>query len=146
MKALRTVGFILFFIIGVSLVSNEILEPYMSNWIMSGEMSKGGYAVVTKEYEKLSPCGRMEVRKLMGKGYLTKNDMTKFYSIALGEKEKGEGIQTYPAPDYLDADESISSDLWRNLTHTPTESKAKTKLFDMASVDSTIKATQDICP
>lgn len=145
MKALRTVGFILFFIIGVSLVSNEILDPYMSKWVMSWEMSKGGYAVVTKEYEKLSPCGRMKVRKLMGKGYLAKDDMPKFFSIALGEKEKGATIQTYPAPDYLDANESIGSELWRNLTHTPTESNAKTKLFEMASEDSTAKDTKDIC-
>lgn len=145
MKALRTIGFIVLFVVGIPLVSNEILEPYMSRWIMSWEMSKSGYAIVAKEYEQLPPCGRLEVRKLMGKGHLVKDDMTKIYSIALGEKKTGGSIQVNPAPDYGDAVESTSSEFWRNITGSPTESNAKTRLFDMASADSKGVAKENAC-
>ncbi|MGG5276299.1 hypothetical protein [Pseudomonas syringae pv. coryli] len=136
MKALRIISLILVIVIGVPLVSNEILEPHMSRWVSGWEMSKHQYAVAVKEYEQLSPCGRLEVRKLMGKGYLSKGDMQQVITIALKEKGQGASIQVSPAPDYGDAEHKNSSEFLNNLLGKPTDSIAKVKLFDLASTDS----------
>jgi len=126
-------GIVILIVIPVG--TNYLLSPYTSDWLMSWEMNSSGYAIVAKEYEALSPHGREEIRKLLVKGYLLKSDMERVFDVALSEKPRGVGVQTFPAPDYGDEPESFDGEMWRNLRGNPTVSKAKDKLLQAVDQD-----------
>lgn len=142
-KALRVALTALLILVVIPVSVNYVVSPYISEWTMSQEMGSSGYAIVAKEYETLSPAGRAEIRKLLDKGRLLKSDMMRVFDIALAEKPAGQGIQTYPAPDYGDEQEGYDAALWRNLWGKPTVSKAKDKLLQMARADAAISHVGD---
>ena len=134
-KTLKGLLWAVLILIVIPVGTNYLLSPYTSAWLMSWEMNSSGYAIVAKEYETLSPHGREEVRKLLDKGYLRKSDMERVFDVALPEKPAGEGIQTFPAPDYGDEREGFDAEMWRNIRGKPTASKAKDKLLQMVAQD-----------
>ncbi|MFG8764947.1 hypothetical protein ACEOVB_29580 [Pseudomonas aeruginosa] len=137
-KTLKGLMWAVMLLIVMPVGTTYLLQPYTNAWLMSWEMNSTGYAIVAKEYVTLSPHGREEVRKLLNKGYLRKSDMGRVFDVALPEKPAGEGIQTFPAPDYGDESEDFDAEMWRNIRGKPTVSKAKDKLLQMVAQDMAI--------
>ena len=139
MKALRTTAFVLAFLIGLPLVYSAWFSAPTSEWVSSWEISKSGYSIAEREYSKLSQAGRAEARKVMAKGYLDSNDLRKIIDIALVEDKSGKGVSMSASEKYETDDETFNAKLWRNLSRTSLDSKAKNALFNMATADNQSK-------
>lgn len=91
-----------------------LLTPISDKFVMGGEASAGGYAIVATEYTALSPKAQGRIAAYYNKGYLTRYDVTNIISLISAEKPGG--VQVYPAPNMGDTEESTTSWMWHRVT------------------------------
>jgi len=114
--------------IGIPVATYVIGRPFLNEWSRNQELSASGYAVIADAYEKSSEPVKAEVRRSITKGYLLVADTAHLYDILLPEHP--EGIQTYPAPNLGDDEETVLSQVWRHITGVPTTSIGKVRMLN----------------
>lgn len=88
-------------LVGTGLLCWYVVMPMASRYVMTGEATAGGYAILAEAYPTVTPATQGLIAARFSKGYLTRQDVSDLIDPIVDEKGS---VQVSPAPDFGDGD------------------------------------------
>ncbi|RUG15259.1 hypothetical protein IPC762_25775 [Pseudomonas aeruginosa] len=88
-------------LVGTGLLCWYVVMPMASRYVMTGEATAGGYAILAEAYPSVTPATQALIAARFSKGYLTRQDVSDLIDPLVDEKGS---VQVSPAPDFGDGD------------------------------------------
>lgn len=106
--------------------------PSVSNWVMEGEATAGGYGVLVREFPTASPEAQAQIRSRLEKGYLTRMDVSDLIGKVLDGAPAGYSVSTLAPPGLDEPKVEFTTELLRRFTGDRLQAKSKTLLLELA--------------